>query len=349
MATLDQLFQAMGMFSNAAKEYGVSQGIQDATKAVNDLKQRSDLDFKQQIAAQQGIATQLQSGLAGLGAPQAQIAAAVGAIQPPKIQSSADALAMAQRATTPEERASYLSEAKQFSALEGDTALATKEPVMARQHQYDMELARLKARADNTGGLTPAQMLDETRKDQLQEIPGLKRTRGVQVRPEEATKLREGWGEFQKADETLSKLQKLIAKRGAGSSLTGPERSRAESLYGQLQISLKETSNLGALAGPDIQVLGEQLPAPTGFSSMFTQDSNMLAKLQATQLGLRSRVEKRLQASGYSPAAGGLGASQDTDNGGTPININMGAPKKIAIDPARVDALRAARERLKGG
>ena len=342
MATLDQLFQAMGMFSNAAKEYGASQGIRDATTAVQDLNARADMDFRQKAAAQDTIAKQLQTGLAALGAPQAQIAAAVGAIQPPKITSAADALAQAQSTTDPEKRKALLAEAKQFASLEGETALGQQKPILDLKQQQAIELELLKRRGEKQGGLTLAQMLDEQRKDELQQIPGFVQQKGYQTRPEDAGKLREGTAEFASADKALTELQSLIAKRSAGSELTGRERAKAESLYGQLQISLKETSKLGALAGPDIEVLGEQLPKPTGMGSLFTTDANMMTKLKQTQDGLRNKFSNTMSSYGYQPvgkAAAAAATEQPAvqiDMGGKKLSVNTKVGSPVPGAPAGV-------------
>ena len=139
MATIDQLMAAFGAFGQAAQEYGATKGIQDATLAVQELKKNTELDYQQRIAAQGQIANQLQAGLAGLNAPQAQIAAAVGAVAPPKISSAADALALANNSTDPVERKALLDEYKVRAKNEGELELAQKKPLMQQEQTFAIE------------------------------------------------------------------------------------------------------------------------------------------------------------------------------------------------------------------
>lgn len=172
MATLDQLFQAMGMFKQASQEYGVQKGIEDATLAVNELKQNSALDFNQRIAAQGQLANSLQAQLAGLGAPQAQIAAAVGAIQPPKIETAADAMKLANTSADPAERAMLLKEAQQRARLEGQMNLAQNRDLISFQTDEDIRKQRAKLSLEIGGSreLSPAEKrFDEKMSEQLAE------------------------------------------------------------------------------------------------------------------------------------------------------------------------------------
>lgn len=148
MATIDQLMAAFGAFGQAAKEYGATKGIEDATNAVTELKKNTELTLQQRLAAQSQITNQLQAGLAGLGAPQTQIAAAVGALAPPKIESAADAMRLANTSTDPMERESLLKEANSRAKLEGELNLAIKAPEMKAQASIDKARDKNKAYAD---------------------------------------------------------------------------------------------------------------------------------------------------------------------------------------------------------
>lgn len=89
MAVTNELLKAFEMFGQAATEYGVTSGIRDATDAVAKIK-NEEIDALKAREAQQGVANQLQARLAGLGASGVQIANAVGAVAPEKLQTASD-------------------------------------------------------------------------------------------------------------------------------------------------------------------------------------------------------------------------------------------------------------------
>lgn len=156
MATIDQLMAAFGAFGQAAKEYGVTKGIQDATTAVTELKKNTELDYQQRIAMQGQVANQLQAGLAGLGAGQAQIAAAVGAIAPPKINSAADALALANNSADPVEREALLKEANSRAKVEGQMQLEQAKPLTKFKTDEEIRLRTKQAEFDKDKALRAA-------------------------------------------------------------------------------------------------------------------------------------------------------------------------------------------------
>lgn len=141
---LDDFYKALGMFQEATKDYAVKQGINDATKAVQDLNQNLDMDINQRYAQQQAISKQLATHLTGLGAPQSAIATAVGAIAPPDITTVEGARQLAAQASTPDERLKYTKVAEENAAKIGQLSLAKAEPTM----QKEGEISRQNKRAE---------------------------------------------------------------------------------------------------------------------------------------------------------------------------------------------------------
>lgn len=139
MATMNEFFQALGMFEGATKEYAIKQGINDATTAVQELSKMQDLDIDQKYAMQKQAATSLQAQLAGLGAPQTTIASAVGAIAPPDITTVEGARQLASLATTPDERLKYTKVAEDNAEKLGKLSLATKKPAMEAEQAFTAE------------------------------------------------------------------------------------------------------------------------------------------------------------------------------------------------------------------
>ncbi len=148
MAITDQLMKAMGMFSEAAQEYGVSRGIEDATKAVKKLNADLSVDPMKKLESQNIVAQQLQSRLAGLGASQAQIAAAVGAVAPeiPKTPEQIRQKALA--ATSKEEQMFWEQKADIAEQFMGKGQLAEQVPVVDRKLEDQKELNKYQAGFD---------------------------------------------------------------------------------------------------------------------------------------------------------------------------------------------------------
>ncbi len=88
--SLQELFTAMNMFSNSAKEFGASRAINDAQTQVEHLKAQ-DMDEMQKRSELSALSNNLTMRLAGLGAPVSQIQTVAGAIAPEKINDSKDA------------------------------------------------------------------------------------------------------------------------------------------------------------------------------------------------------------------------------------------------------------------
>jgi hypothetical protein len=179
MATIDQLMAAFGAFGQAAQEYGATKGIQDATLAVQELKKNTEMDYQQRIAAQGQIANQLQAGLAGLNAPQAQIAAAVGAVAPPKIESAADALRLAQTATNPADKEQLLTLATKFGTAESklkeemNQPLINQETAALRQREMDKRFAEAYYREGKTAPMPTSEVQKAMDIDFAKSLPKL--------------------------------------------------------------------------------------------------------------------------------------------------------------------------------
>lgn len=167
---MDNFFQALGMFEKATQEYAVKSGIDDATKIVQGITSQTEMDLNQKYAMQKQVGNQLQSHLAGLGAPQSQIAAAVGAVAPPDITTVEGARQLAAQAQTPQERMEALKLEKANADAVGRNNLAAKQPLMqeeqdfrSKEQQKDRDLqwqiANLKANGQKDGKPIPASEL----------------------------------------------------------------------------------------------------------------------------------------------------------------------------------------------
>lgn len=90
MAGLDDLYKALGVFQEGMQQFAITQGVNQATQAVDQLNQ-AGLSELQKRQEQQKIAQQLAMRMTQAGANASQIQTAVGAIGPTPIKDSNDA------------------------------------------------------------------------------------------------------------------------------------------------------------------------------------------------------------------------------------------------------------------
>lgn len=88
--SLQELFQAMGMFKDGLNHLGASRAISSAQEEVEKIN-ASEIDQIQKRAALTQLGNNLALNLAKTGAPVAQIQSAVGAVAPPQIKDANDA------------------------------------------------------------------------------------------------------------------------------------------------------------------------------------------------------------------------------------------------------------------
>lgn len=146
MPITDQLMKAMDMFTEATKEYGITSGINDATEAVNKLRQDTAMDPMKQLEAQNEIAKKLQSRLTSLNASQGQIASAVGAVAPDIPKTPEEIRQRALAATSKEEQMFWSMKADIAEQTMGQGRLAEKLPEMQQVQDFELEKIRERER-----------------------------------------------------------------------------------------------------------------------------------------------------------------------------------------------------------
>lgn len=151
---LSDLAQAFQAFQQGVRDYSITQGVNEATQAVQQLNADTTLSLQQRASQQGQLANMLQAQMATAGASQAQIAAATGAIRPPMITNSAEAYAQAQRATNPADAEAYMKQAKDMQSFENaqaNTARAETQAFQAEQNalnrETQLEIAGLRTNA----------------------------------------------------------------------------------------------------------------------------------------------------------------------------------------------------------
>lgn len=137
-------------------------------------------------------------------------------------------------------------------------------------------------------------------KEQALAVPGFRRTGKVEVKPEEAEKLRTAVGSFDSFTGGISKLRKLVNENGS-TILTGKKSGEVESLVSALQIDYKNIAGLGVLSKSDEKFLNAVVFNPSNLSSLFTKKGTALAQLDQSLETAKKRLHTNAAAKGYEP------------------------------------------------
>lgn len=151
--------------------------------------------------------------------------------------------------------------------------------------------------------------------------PGYALAEGAHPKPEELEKWRTARAGADDVKAKAMQLREMISSgklSGAG-RFTGGERAKAEALLGSLKVAAKEAFGLGALSGPDIDLVMSQIANPVGTEGLFTGDQAMTTKLDQFIKNADATVTKKGDALGI-VKEGAKSASSE-------------APRKIAVNP----------------
>lgn len=136
-------------------------------------------------------------------------------------------------------------------------------------------------------------------------VPGYELQGDVMPQKTEAVKLREALGQKNALTENLAAYKAMVAQHGT-TEFTGPASEQMASLATSIKMNLKNLYDLGAITGPDMAILGSQVPDPTSMKSLFTKDASQQAGLDALGNNLTKGFETRMKGAGYrqqAPAA----------------------------------------------
>lgn len=134
-------------------------------------------------------------------------------------------------------------------------------------------------------------------------IPGYSMTPGFKPTKPEAQKLRDAVAVMNTFDKNINQMQDMIKKRGSF-EFFGKDSAVMKSLYTGMQMDLKNLYDLGAITGPDMQILENQLLNPGGPSGLFSKDSTAIAGLEQLRKQLKQMVSERLKARGFQSQGG---------------------------------------------
>lgn len=133
-------------------------------------------------------------------------------------------------------------------------------------------------------------------------IPGWKRDPNVTPSLKEVTDGRTMAGELEAFEQNIEKMKGLIDKEGAyiyGGVGSGKDAAQAEGLSKSLQMNLKNLYELGAITGPDMEILQKMVYDPTSWKGMFTRDEKASEKYDTLLDTLQTNVNNQMSKRGY--------------------------------------------------
>lgn len=139
------------------------------------------------------------------------------------------------------------------------------------------------------------------------QIPGLTPQPGVQITKESVKAVKIGAQAYDTVKDQIKRLRNLYAQ--TGTEIGGEKARKLASMVRQIQLTLKgpEFLQLGVLAGPDMALLDEMVPNPTGFMDNMKAMTPGLGdpitpKLDELDNFIDSRYQSALNRNGFQKA-----------------------------------------------
>jgi hypothetical protein len=136
----------------------------------------------------------------------------------------------------------------------------------------------------------------EERKKEEYNIPGWTLMPGF--RPENPDKLKTDVSILNTLDEQFDELVGLVKKYGAYEAF-GKGYAQMKNLAVNLQLLHKDVFGLGAITGPDMEIINRIADDPSDWKSVFTKNSTMIEQLSMGKKTLDNRMSNKLKAFGF--------------------------------------------------
>lgn len=138
-------------------------------------------------------------------------------------------------------------------------------------------------------------------------IPGFKVAPGFNPSADDAKTLKTVATAKRNIDGLVEEYTALIEEEGSASIISPINRSRMQRLEAQIAVNAKELEKLGALAGPDVEVLRDMFPSATGWvTNPFTTKQKALIGMKDYKKYVNDRVVNEARQRGYEVEGSGL-------------------------------------------
>lgn len=315
MAELD-LAQALQMFSQGAQQAATTAAVNDAAIQMQQINQQINqqmTDEAQKRVALQDLGNNLALRLVGTGADSTQVANAYKAVTPQTF-GSAEQLQIEGNLQN-----------NQFYKQQAEKIIGQRS-----QKQKDELLlqASLNERLQNVKFQQELAIEAMKQGGKQATVPGFELIPGTKLSDKDVESLKVTSAAYQTMTEDLGQLDKLVAKHSTDPIGFGmPERAQMLQLKEALALQLKEMENLGALAGPDVEVLSKILPDPT----VFSEEKYKTQAARFKQI-LDTRIKNKAKARGVI-WQGSQQLSQDMRSGVKVVKLKDGSFAKVRYLP----------------
>lgn len=264
----EDLFQAFQMFQKGVQEAAVSGAVNEATAAMQQIKQ-SNMDQMQQRQALQGLSNEVALRLAGVGAPASTIQSAFQAIAPQNFGSA--------------------EQMQLEGALSGDQQLqqaasgiiGERRQAARSQAAFENQLAMQREEASDFRRMKLDALKSSMKRGPEPKVFGLERVDSeVELTPKEVADLRGSMANLANIGKGVKALDDLVSQHGTVQfDIPGGARasSKMETAFGSLLMAVKDQGlyNLGVLQKIDVEALEKIIPNPSSFITEGTYRSKM--------------------------------------------------------------------------
>jgi len=321
---MQDLYQALQMFQQGVQQAAVSTAVNDATRQMQELNQ-ANIDEGQKRQALQQLSNQTALRLTGAGANGTQIQSAFNAIAPQNFGSAEQMQLEGQLSGNKQlmdVSSGIIGERESKVTRAEDRAFNRQVSLQDRQFQQQAMLEALRSGA----------------KVATSPVPGYEIAPGVKLTDKDIEALKAGRESFLNIDSAMKKLDTMVGKYGTEALAVpifgGVEKKQMNQLKTSMVLQLKEMEKLGALAGPDVEVLESMMPDPTAYGT-----GQYLGASKVFKEELQNRLKNRALARGARVVGLDEGGPQAGPGATAPapevkvIQTEKGL-KKIAWDPA---------------
>lgn len=141
---------------------------------------------------------------------------------------------------------------------------------------------------------------DEQQKLKERSVPGFEFTGENIPSDEDAKKMKNFRSSYTVLTKGVDKIEALYNQYGT-EILPGNGKKQMQQAIKQFQLGLKTLEELGALQGPDIEILDQMLPNPTELAAGFTRGVDYNAAYADAREYLADKIKSQAEARGYRP------------------------------------------------
>ncbi len=150
----------------------------------------------------------------------------------------------------------------------------------------------------------------------LEAIPGGPGDKGLKGKPPaEVQRMNVALRSLQKGLDEYETLMKTFDPRSPIDQMDPKVRARTESLLADLQLQFKEAHALGALTGPDLEMIGKALASPTSLRGALYGKDGLSAQLGEVRGGIGRRVKAIADEFGTEPIPTGPATPPAAESG----------------------------------